>query len=99
MNLNFRSFITLSVFFVFLGAFTTGILRFLDNTPIIATYHMTFSFTLVLAIYFHIANNWEKLFAYLKGQKKELLLASLFFTLLLMLAYIFHTFSIGSTVI
>ena len=99
MRINYKVFIILTAFFIFLGTFTTGVLRFLDDSPIVATYHMTFSFSLALAISFHITNKWESVLAFLKGQKLELFLASLVFTLLLVLGYFFHAYSIGSTVI
>lgn len=94
-----RPLVTMSVFFVFFGMATTGILRFLDEAPLIATLHMTFAFTMFSIIFFHISNNWLQLLNYLKNDKKELLVALLFVTAVCLLGLSIHYFSIGSEIV
>ena len=94
-----RALTTMTVFFTFLGVAITGTLRFLDDTPLIATLHMTFAFTFVAIIFFHVSNNWHQLCGYLKKDKRELVVALLFLVIIGLLGYGIHYFSIGSEVV
>lgn len=94
-----RPLASLGVFFIFFGMATTGILRFLDNTPLIATLHMTFAFTMFMIIFVHISNNWRQLLGYLKKDKKELSVALAFFFAVVLVGCCIHFFSIGSEVV
>lgn len=94
-----RALTTLCVFFVFCGMATTGILRFLDEAPLIATLHMTFAFTMFSIVFFHISNNSKQLFNYLKNDKKELMIALLFVSFIGLLGLVIHFFPVGSEVV
>ena len=78
---------------------TTGILRFLDESPLIATLHMTFAFTMFSIIFFHISNNSQQLLNYIKNDRKELLLALLFLAAICLLGFSIHFFPIGAEVV
>lgn len=98
-GLNTRALTTMCVFFVFTALATSGILRFLDDSPLIATLHMTFAFTMLAIIFLHISNNWLQLVRYLKQDRLELSIALLFLAAIGAVGYLVHHFSIGSEVV
>lgn len=97
--MNSRSFVSMSVFLILMGTALTGIVRFLDETPVVATFHMTFAFTLIGVVYFHIYNNWNKLWKYICTNRNELFMAVGLFLIICLVAFSLHYFSIASEVI
>ncbi len=97
--MNFKSLISLSLLFNFTALFISGILRFLDNSPIIATMHMSFAFALCIILYFHIFNNWNSITTYIKNEKKELALAILTVLIIFFIGLFIHYSHLGTTVI
>ena len=94
-----RSFVSMTTLLIFMSVALTGIVRFLDESPVVATFHMTFAFSFLAMIYFHIYNNWSKLWSYIKDDKKEFFYAVSVLILIAIMAYIFHHFSFTSQVI
>jgi hypothetical protein len=86
------------VFFVFFATAASGIFRYLDETPIVATFHMTFAFSMLMIIFFHLSNNWKQLMKYLANDKKELGAAIGVLLAISATAYLIHNFSLGEVV-
>ena len=99
--MNLRALSTLTIFFCIIGLFTSGILRFLDETPLTATIHMTFGFTTFLIVYFHLIFNWKALLRYLRFEihSKEILLAAFIVLSLVGSGVLFSKLSLFSQVV